>query len=106
MRLNNLFSGINILGNEFKILQYADDTVFFTNGSRNSIPAILDILSCFHLASGLKINLNKSVLFPLGPFTFNQPAYVSDFNIKCALGPVKILGICFTNDGNDLFLKT
>ena len=41
--------GINIKGQEFKIIQYADDTTLFLDGSCSSFDAALNILEIFCL---------------------------------------------------------
>ncbi|PWA87122.1 RNA-directed DNA polymerase, eukaryota [Artemisia annua] len=47
-------------------LFYADDVIFLGEWNRNNIVHIIDILHCFHLVSGLQINLHKSNLPGLG----------------------------------------
>ncbi|KAJ8039679.1 hypothetical protein HOLleu_13759 [Holothuria leucospilota] len=102
--LNNAqIQGITILSCETKLLQYADDTVLFLNGDRRSLELTIQLLHDFRRASGLKINLQKSHLFPLGPFLTNHPTFISYFNLSLHLGPVKFLGITFTHNGDDLY---
>lgn len=43
-------------------LQFADDTILFSNNDRNEILNIKRILRYFQLLSGLKINFSKSML--------------------------------------------
>ncbi|GKD51186.1 hypothetical protein Tco_1280162 [Tanacetum coccineum] len=47
-------------------LQFADDALFFGEWSLHNAKVLSRMLSCFHLASGLKVNLNKSKLFGVG----------------------------------------
>jgi predicted methyltransferase len=56
-----------------------DDTQIIIDGSENSIKTSINILNEFSKISGLKVNLNKSELIPLGhskveytPITFRQ----------------------------------
>nr|GEX59146.1 RNA-directed DNA polymerase, eukaryota [Tanacetum cinerariifolium] len=58
-----LFTGIP-LDNSLTIshLFYADDTIFVGNWDASNLKIILKVLKCFHMASGLKININKSKL--------------------------------------------
>jgi hypothetical protein len=51
---------------ESKLSQYADDTQIIIDGSENSIKTSINILNEFSKISGLKVNLNKSELIPLG----------------------------------------
>ena len=95
--------GIVIEGTETRIIHYADDTTFILDGSKESLDEVLRILDSFKVASGLTVNLEKCNLFPLGPFIHRKPDFVSDFVFNVTLGPVTMLGITFTNDGDDLF---
>ncbi|GKA96280.1 putative RNA-directed DNA polymerase, eukaryota, reverse transcriptase zinc-binding domain protein [Tanacetum coccineum] len=50
-------------------LQFADDALIIGEWSTFNVQNLSRILTCFHLASGLKVNFNKSKLFGLGvPF--------------------------------------
>ena len=84
-------------------MQYADDTTMFLDDSKTSITETIRIFSVLKEASGLSINLAKSNLFPLGPYITRIPFSLHDLNIDITHGPVQLLGICFTNDENDLF---
>ena len=52
--------GIDILGVECKISQYADDTTLILAGSLSSLEKAFKTLDNFALASGLKIHYEKS----------------------------------------------
>ena len=58
----NLYSSYQVgsLKEDINILQYADDTLFFGNALSANVRVLKSILSCFELASGLKINYSKS----------------------------------------------
>nr|GEZ51553.1 RNA-directed DNA polymerase, eukaryota [Tanacetum cinerariifolium] len=57
----NMFRGISI-GTSIQLshLFYADDAIFMGQLSDSNIETIVHVLECFHRASGLRINLNKS----------------------------------------------
>jgi len=58
----DLFESMEI-GNRFvkvNMLQYANDTLFFCKAKARSVFVIKPILNCFELASGLKVNFQKS----------------------------------------------
>nr|GEX54355.1 RNA-directed DNA polymerase, eukaryota [Tanacetum cinerariifolium] len=44
----------------------SDDAVFVRNWDSSNLKIILKVLKCFHMASGLKININKSKLMGYG----------------------------------------
>nr|GFA74107.1 RNA-directed DNA polymerase, eukaryota [Tanacetum cinerariifolium] len=62
-----LFTGIP-LDNSLTIshLFYADDAIFIGKWDSSNLKIILKVLKCFHMASGLKININKSKLIGYG----------------------------------------
>ena len=60
----NLLTGVKIGRNEVEVclLQFADDTLFMCEDSFHNVVTIKAILRGYELASGLKINFNKSNL--------------------------------------------
>uniref|UniRef100_A0A8C4S006 Reverse transcriptase domain-containing protein n=1 Tax=Erpetoichthys calabaricus TaxID=27687 RepID=A0A8C4S006_ERPCA len=63
--------GIVREGLEQKISQYEDDMVLYISDPENTVPAVLTALTEFQKISGLKINLNKSILFPVNSQAYN-----------------------------------
>jgi hypothetical protein len=47
-------------------LLFADDMLMFTGASRVQVQTISNLLTCFELVSGLKVNLAKLTLVPVG----------------------------------------
>jgi hypothetical protein len=68
---HGLFSGF-VVGNKgseqvhISHLLFADDMLVFSGASQVQVQANRDLLICFELVSGLKVNLAKSVLVPVG----------------------------------------
>lgn len=75
LRANNDFSGIMRDGISHKVSLYADDLVLYISEPENTIPIILGILRSFGTLSGYKLNLDKSLLFPV-----NQLAIDIDYD--------------------------
>ncbi|GJS69334.1 C2 calcium/lipid-binding domain-containing protein CaLB [Tanacetum coccineum] len=67
-RKNNLFRGVEVGIDKIHIshLQYADDALIMGEWSLSNAKNFSTILSCFHLASGLKVNFNKSIFYRVG----------------------------------------
>ncbi|GJY29375.1 putative RNA-directed DNA polymerase, eukaryota, reverse transcriptase zinc-binding domain protein [Tanacetum coccineum] len=65
---NNIFHGIKVGKDKihFSRLQFADDTLIMGEWSRSNAKNLSRILTCFHLASGLNVNFNKSKLYGIG----------------------------------------
>nr|GEU80083.1 RNA-directed DNA polymerase, eukaryota [Tanacetum cinerariifolium] len=58
---DGVFKGLQIQGSvSLSRLFYADDAVFIGEWSDDNLDNLIRILKCFHLASGLRINVNKS----------------------------------------------
>lgn len=100
---NNAINGISLFDNNIKILQYADDTTMFLDGSYSSLKETISTFSTFEKSSGLKVNVEKSSLFPLGRQTQRDPWFRNIFGLNWSNGPVALLGVSFTNNRSDLF---
>ncbi|GKC89097.1 putative RNA-directed DNA polymerase [Tanacetum coccineum] len=63
-----LFTGVCLAnsGKNISLLQFADDALFFGEWSSTNAYNLINILRCFEMGSGLKINLDKSCLFGVG----------------------------------------
>ncbi|GJV42591.1 RNA-directed DNA polymerase, eukaryota [Tanacetum coccineum] len=91
---DGVFKGLQIQGSApLSHLFYADDAVFIGEWSDDNLENLIRILNCFHLASGLKINVHKSQVLGVGvpPDIVNQGAS----RIGCAVmqTPFKYLGV-------------
>lgn len=64
----NIFKGIKIPGKDIKIshMFYADDVLFVGEWCISNMNNLAQILQFFHIASGLKVNFNKSKVFGVG----------------------------------------
>ena len=47
-------------------LLFANDTILFNDASREQILSIRLVLSCFQAFTGLKVNVGKSEIVPIG----------------------------------------
>ncbi|KAJ0552768.1 putative RNA-directed DNA polymerase [Helianthus annuus] len=74
-------------------LLYADDAVFLEEWSDRNILNLNRILRCFHLASGLKVNLSKCSLFGVGVEDSEVARLASILNCKQGSFPFKYLGL-------------
>ncbi|GJR86161.1 RNA-directed DNA polymerase, eukaryota [Tanacetum coccineum] len=89
-----IFKGIKI-DNSVTIshLFYADDAVFIGEWSQDNLNRILNVLHCFHLASGLRINVKKSHLLGVG--VPHVTIHLAAANLGCSVmkAPFKYLGV-------------
>ena len=98
IRAEKSIKGINILDNEFKINQFADDTSFTLQGEKESYEKLFKTLKEFGDISGLKINFGKTVNVWLGQKKNSNIRYLPEKNMKWNPPMFKLLGIWFTND--------
>ena len=94
---HGLFSSF-VVGNrgseQFHIshLLFADDTFVFSGATQVQVQAIRDLLIYFELVSGLKVNLTKSVLVPVGEVS-NMGALAEILGCEFGSLPVTYLGM-------------
>ncbi|GJY43978.1 RNA-directed DNA polymerase, eukaryota [Tanacetum coccineum] len=96
MRILNvgLYNGIS-LNDSFTIshLFYADDVVFVGEWNDTNIYTLLNVLKCFYLASGLKINLHKSKLMGIGVNTSVVETAANLISCSILSSPFNYLGV-------------
>ncbi|GKB30459.1 hypothetical protein Tco_0869860, partial [Tanacetum coccineum] len=64
---DGLFKGFQLHGSvNISHLFYADDAMFIGEWSEQNLHNIVKVFNCFHLASGLKINIAKSQVLGVG----------------------------------------
>ncbi|XP_071695868.1 uncharacterized protein [Rutidosis leptorrhynchoides] len=83
---NGLFKGTEIGADKVLIshLQYADDTIFLGKWSRENVYSLRNLLKCFELASGLKVNFQKSCIYGIG-VDFEEVSHVAS-RVGCQVG--------------------
>ncbi|GJX72943.1 RNA-directed DNA polymerase, eukaryota, reverse transcriptase zinc-binding domain protein [Tanacetum coccineum] len=66
----NMIRGVNVGSPSIHLshLFYADDVIIFSDWNQQDMDNIIRILNIFYLASGLRININKSNLYGVGVF--------------------------------------
>ncbi|KAJ9555388.1 hypothetical protein OSB04_010002 [Centaurea solstitialis] len=87
--------GVNLPNNGPGISHFffADDALFVGKWSFSNLSNLLRLLRCFHLASGLKVNLSKTMLYATGVKPESLSWAASKF--QCTVGdfPFKYLGL-------------
>ena len=71
---------------------YADDTLLFCRSDNDELKFISWTLMWFEAVSGLKINLNKSEILPIGPVA-NMEELASELGCKIGSLPTTYLGL-------------
>ncbi|XP_071729272.1 uncharacterized protein [Rutidosis leptorrhynchoides] len=90
-----LFKGVEIGDNKVPLshLQYADDTIFIGEWTRSNAYSLQNLLKCFELASGLKVNFNKSCIYGIGVNSDEINHVASRLNCKVGSFPFTYLGL-------------
>ena len=73
-------------------LLYADDTLSFCKANKDQLKYLSWILMWFKALLGLKINLNKSEIIPIGPVD-NVEELASKLGCKAGSFPMSYLGL-------------
>ena len=89
-----LYKGIS-LNDSFTIshLFYADDVFFVGEWNDSNIHTLLNVLKCFFLASGLKINLHKCKLMGIGVNTSVVETAANLIGCSILSSPFNYLGV-------------
>ena len=101
IRNNDKIQGITVGKYVYKICQLADDTTIFIN-DMDSIAKVVKIFQQFQKCSGLKINLEKSEVIPIGTQKLKEitlPKCVSKLSVN--RNYFKTLGIYYTYESNE-----
>ena len=102
IRENKNIKGIQINEIEQKIGLMADDTTLFL-ADLHSLSIAISTFKNFEKYSGLKLNLNKTEIIPIGKSKRNQTILPLDLtDIKVVEGPFKALGIWYSYDKNEI----
>ena len=99
IRRSDDVKGFKYTNAESKLSQYADDTQIIIDGSEISIKTSINILNEFSKISGLKVNLNKSELIPLGQSKVEIFTHNFSPGIKITRDKFKLLGIIIPTNG-------
>jgi hypothetical protein len=91
---NNLIQGLSpSTGSEVISLQYADDTILFSDTNYTHLRNLKSVLAIFEQISGMRINFHKSELVPLNldPDETHDIAHI----FSCPVGtfPIRYLGV-------------
>lgn len=76
--------GLNDSSSELTHSQYADDTILFIHNDVHSVSKVKEVLQCFQLLSGLKINFQKSKLYSFSKDIASFENYA--FILGCKIG--------------------
>ena len=78
------------------LIQYADDTVLFLDGSEKSLKSALDLLFQFSKFSGLKPNIYKTKAVWIGSKIGSKDIICRDTGLQWTTEPFTILGVTYT----------
>ena len=94
-RQNKRVRGIQVNNLEYLISQYADDTTFTLNDSRESLEECLKLLKLFSEISGLCINIEKSKVIWIGKKKHSATRFCPEYNLEWNPDIFTVLGVKF-----------
>ena len=94
-RNNKNINGIIIKEREHKLSQYADDPLFFLDGTSKSLNETLNVLSEFSNFSGLKVNFDKTHAVWIGLKKYSTASIKTRWKLSWGKINFKLLGIMF-----------
>ena len=97
IRQNNTIKGITISGVEVKVSSYADDTLFFLDGSVNSCRHLFHDLGVYAKFSGLRPNIAKTQAMWVGYEVEEKTGICEELPIQWTKR-MKVLGVVFENN--------
>ena len=103
LRSNPEIKGITVREKEYLLSQFADDTVLCLDGEENSFKATINTLDIFSSISGLMINNDKTQIMWIGSRKNCNIKYMRDRNYTWDPGIIKILGINFSTNLENIF---
>ena len=95
-------TGIKINGKEFKSTMFADDATFAMDGSLKSFRKLIYILDNFKLISGLRLNVNKTIILKIGSLRYANIHHLKHLKFEWTSESAKTLGIVFSNEKSKL----
>lgn len=98
LRSTSLWQGVSRAGSDFKVSLYADDLLLYISDPVYNIPVIILMLERFGKFSGYKVNILKSVCYPINNVALQPKQHNIPF--KLSRSGFKYLGInviCFVS---------
>ena len=93
---NRNIEGIDIGGHNYKVGQYADDTFLLLKGDARSLRVAIRTFQEFYRCSGLKLNVDKTLVSWLGRKRGSLEYICNDLNLKWTTS-FNLLGIQFNS---------
>ncbi|GJS62999.1 putative RNA-directed DNA polymerase, eukaryota, reverse transcriptase zinc-binding domain protein [Tanacetum coccineum] len=92
---NHSFRGIEVGKDKVHVshFQFADDALIMGEWSKINVLNLSRLITCFHLASGLKVNFNKSKLFGIGVCEVERNSLASLIGCQSSNFPCNYLGL-------------
>ena len=102
---DKLVKGIKLGKEEVKIIQFADDTTIFLDGTEGSLQKALNIIETFGTYSGLRMNKDKSELIWLGRKKHTKEILCKNSTLSWGKTDFKLLGITFSTNLEEIPTK-
>ena len=93
----NMLEGFRVGRNRIRVshLQFADDTIFFSNTREEDLQTLKSLLLAFGHISGLKVNLDKSNIYGINLDQAHISRLAETLECKASGWPILYLGLPF-----------
>jgi hypothetical protein len=102
IRANVNVKGIKIGEDEHKIIQFADDTVLVLKYEQQTLQTACELLRKFSIVSGLRINLEKTIIMRIGSIKHSTDILLPNNKIQWTNTCINLLGTVIPNDRSKL----
>jgi len=99
---NKDIKGIHIKQKDYKLVQFADDTTLFLDGTKKSLQTSLNVLEIFGSISGLKINTEKTKIVWIGRKRFSKEKLSISIPLTWGINEFDLLGIRYNLKLSDI----
>ena len=102
IRANENIKGIKMGEDVHKIIQFADDTALILKFEEGTLRHTYAILTEFSYISGLRINLEKTIIMRIGNIKHSLEIILPEQNVQWTNESIKLLGVVIPNDRSRL----
>ena len=93
---NKGIKGVQVGSEEYKIIQFGDDTTLILDGSERSVLTALNTIEIFGTVSGLKMDTSKTKLIWIGRKKFSKEKINTNCKLEWGATDFSFLGIEFS----------
>ena len=103
IQLNSNIKGISLYNLTLILSQFADDTTAFLSYDKITLDAFGDTMRLVEANIGLKVSMEKSVLYRVGSLANSNARMYTTFDVSWSSGPIDMLGTFINCDSTPMW---